>query len=131
MRKAGIHLTMSQQVEGTGFGSEAKASLFRNTAIKLMGGTLSSEMAGLMNIPKGVPPLERRQFWGLWGAPEPFRLTVRDDLADHHQKTPHGAWEAVLGRQLSTYYREPPPRLAPPAPEQNAPARPNNRFELE
>lgn len=119
MRKAGIHLTMAQQVAGQGLSSDGRASLFQNTAVKLMGGPLSGDVARIIGAPRaGVAPLSPGEFWGVWGQEnEPFRLTVRRDLAQHHEKTSPGAWDAVIRKQLADYYRNPPPPPAPRAPE--------------
>ncbi len=124
MRKAGIHLTMAQQVAGQGLPSDARASLFQNTAIKLMGGPLTGDVARIVGTPrKGGAPLSAGEFWGVWGHGEaPFRLKVRRDLANHHEKTTEAAWVAVMREQLAAYYREAPKVL--PAPEPSKPSEP-------
>jgi hypothetical protein len=130
LRKASIHLTLAQQVEGYGFGSEAKSSLFRNTAVKLVSGRATSELARLMDIPDDSGNgLQKGEFWCQWGhGTEPLRLRVRNDLANFHTQTTDAAWNAEMERQLARYYRTLPIGAPlPPIPKAPTPPRPRNR----
>ena len=117
LRKVNIHLTLAQQVEGTSFSAQERASLFRSTAVKFVNGRAIRELAEHMNIENGSSDnLKRGEFLCQWGhGTEPMLVRVRNDLANLHTQTTDAAWNAEMERQLARYYRTLPPGAPLPA----------------
>lgn len=107
LRKYGIHLTLAQQVGGTGFADDGRRILATNTACKFVGSNDGGEIGRLFGKDaRDLPKLQRGQFWVKWGADaDPVKLTVRSDLADDRHSLSGAAWEAAVDRMTSDYYR--------------------------
>jgi hypothetical protein len=119
LRKAGVHLTLAQQVGGRGFGPSER-DVLGSVAVRLFGGRGGNERAlkaaGLER--NDLADLERGEFVTAWDTQPPIRLRVRSDLANRSWQMDDDEWERISAEMLDRYYvaRNAVPETASPSP---------------
>lgn len=119
-RKAGVHLTMAQQVAGDGFGGALTDNLLTNTAVKFAGLNRSRDAARMLGVgpeeAKALSDLPRGQFWCKWGSgSELVKLTVRNDLAGDALQMENWQWVTLVGDWQKAGHYQPIKKRQPPA----------------